>query len=343
MHMPLPSPLDFSALVSESLCSDPLFNRVKWEFYLPAHRNEFITRKLSEMARCRREFLQAPNTSPEAAKSSSSKTTERSIKESTTAPAAPEAPFPTVDVLSGFVMKTWCDFFQLASGARTWIACFVVFYICAASSPSSKQLRRRAVPCGWIVLTVLVVMLHLLSTVGAGKVRSFRNATANVWSEVITPTSTHRIPAMTTGPDGSLYVFDGGKLFKLHLDTKEWNIITTAGSVQPSSYYETESMVTIGNDLYLFGVRNYVSRSDFFRLSTTTFEWELLDAPRISGSPPSARNHHGMVVVGNDIYVFGGISGEEGRCTAVHRRVYDRQSASIALRAAYHDRSHGIP
>jgi len=134
----------------------------------------------------------------------------------------------------------------------------------------------------------------------------------------------------------------GGKLFKLHLDTKEWNIITTAGSVQPSSY-ETVSMVTIGNDLYLFGCYRY-SGSDFFRLSTTTFEWELLDAPRISGSPPSARNHHGMVVVGNDIYVFGGsISGEEGRCTAVHRRVYDRQSASIALRAAYHDRSHGIP
>ena len=257
MHMPLPSPVDFSALVSESLCSDPLFNRVKWEFYLPAHRNEFITRKLSEMARCRREFLQAPNTSPEAAKSSSSKTTERSIKESTTAPAAPEAPFPTVDVLSGFVMKTWCDFFQLASGARTWIACFVVFYICAANSPSSKQLRRRAVPCGCLDLTVLVVMLHLMSTVGAAKLRPFRDATSNVWSEG--KPSVRHDHAMGPGPDGSLYVFGGFNgniyqhdLFKLDLDTKEWHIITPRGSVRPSAR-SGHTMVAVGSELFVFG------------------------------------------------------------------------------------------
>ena len=35
--------------VSESLCADPLLNRIQWELYLPAHRHEFITRKLSEI------------------------------------------------------------------------------------------------------------------------------------------------------------------------------------------------------------------------------------------------------------------------------------------------------
>jgi hypothetical protein len=35
--------------LSESLCADPLLNRVQWELYLPAHRHEFITRGLSEI------------------------------------------------------------------------------------------------------------------------------------------------------------------------------------------------------------------------------------------------------------------------------------------------------
>jgi hypothetical protein len=59
-----------------------------------------------------------------------------------------------------------------------------------------------------------------------------------------------------------------------------------------------------------------------FRFSTTEQKWEQLDAPRVSGSPPSAARGRGMVAVGSDIYVFGGeatIQGERGCCAAGHR------------------------
>ena len=55
---------------------------------------------------------------------------------------------------------------------------------------------------------------------------------------------------------------------------------------------------------------------DLFRFSTTPLQWEQLDVTRVSGSPPSARQGHAMVAVGNDLIVFGGEtdSGEETRC-----------------------------
>ena len=62
--------------------------------------------------------------------------------------------------------------------------------------------------------------------------------------------------------------------------------------------------------------------NDFFRFSTTDLKWEQLDAAaRVSGSPPSTRYGHGMVSVGSDLYVFGGIrnTGEEGLCDDGHR------------------------
>jgi N-acetylneuraminic acid mutarotase len=46
--------------------------------------------------------------------------------------------------------------------------------------------------------------------------------------------------------------------------------------------------------------------NELFRFSTTERKWELLNATRVSGSPPSARSDHGMVSVGSDLYVFGG-------------------------------------
>ena len=56
--------------------------------------------------------------------------------------------------------------------------------------------------------------------------------------------------------------------------------------------------------------------NELFRFSTTALQWELLDASRVSGSPPSGRDNHAMVVVGSDLFVFGGStgSGEEARC-----------------------------
>ena len=155
-------------------------------------------------------------------------------------------------------MKAWCDFFQLASGVIIWCA---VCYICAATFCSSNQIRRRAAPCGCLVLAVFVVMLHLLSTVGAAKPRLFRDATASVWAEGMPmEISKH---AMAAGPDGSLYVFGGyvtnyipnsykNDLFKLDLDTGEWHPITPRVGSPPSARYE-HGMVAVGTDLYVFG------------------------------------------------------------------------------------------
>ena len=43
-----------------------------------------------------------------------------------------------------------------------------------------------------------------------------------------------------------------------------------------------------------------------FSFSTTALRWKQLDGALVSDSPPSARNRHGMVAVGNEVYVFGG-------------------------------------
>ncbi len=69
--------------------------------------------------------------------------------------------------------------------------------------------------------------------------------------------------------------------------------------------------------------------NELFRFSTTEQKWEQLDAPRVSGSPPSRRSGHGMVAVGSDLYVFGGQVvvqviygihwGEEKHCAAGRR------------------------
>jgi hypothetical protein len=144
--------------VSESLCADPLLNRVKWELYLPAHRHEFITRKLSEMARCRREALEARDPPPVVATSAASKAPERLPHDSTPAPAAPEVPPTVVAALRGFVTKACRDFSQLASGAWTLVTCGAAFYMCIASFCTRKQIHRRAPVGGRLVLAVVAVV-----------------------------------------------------------------------------------------------------------------------------------------------------------------------------------------
>jgi hypothetical protein len=51
----------------------------------------------------------------------------------------------------------------------------------------------------------------------------------------------------------------------------------------------------------------FITAGPLFRFSTTNQLWEQLNAQQVSGSPPSARTFHGMVAVGIDLYVFGGI------------------------------------
>jgi N-acetylneuraminic acid mutarotase len=293
--------------VSESLCADPLLNRVQWEVYLPAHSHEFIARELSEMARCCREALEAQDPPPVVATSAGSKAPEMLPHDSTPAPPAPEVPPSVVVALRVFVTKACRAFSQLASGAWTLVSCGAAFHICTASFCTRKQIHRRALAGGRLVLAMLP---QLLSTVGAAKLRPFRSATANMWAEG-KPTG-FGISAMAAGQDGSLYILADTKstdnvaesnLFKIDLDTKEWNKIEPRGSVRPS--VAMHSMAAVGSDLYVFGGK--LARSNtLFRFSATEQKWELLGAPQVLGSPPSARTDHGMVAVGSDLYVFGG-------------------------------------
>jgi hypothetical protein len=64
--------------------------------------------------------------------------------------------------------------------------------------------------------------------------------------------------------------------------------------------------------------KRYTESNDLFRFSTMEQKWELLDATRVSGSPPSPRFDHFMVSVGSDLYVFGG-RGDTRHCNAGHR------------------------
>ncbi len=299
--------------VPESLCADPLLNRVQRELYLPAHRHKFITRKLSEKARYCREALEARDPPPVVATSTGSKAPERLPHDSTPAPAAPEVPPSVVVALRGFVMKACRAFSQLDSGPWTWGTWGAAFYMCIASFCTRKQIHRRAPAGGRLVLAVVAVsmMFQLLSTVGASKQRPFRDATANMWAEG-KPTSQWGVPAMAAGQDGSLYVLEDtkntdnvleSKLLKLDLDTKKWHAIEPRGSVRPS--VDMRYMVAVGSDLYVFGGKATRSNT-LFRFSTTEQKWEQIGAPQVSGSPPSARTGHGMVAVGSDLYVFGG-------------------------------------
>jgi hypothetical protein len=287
--------------VSESLCADPLLNRVQWELYLPAYSHEFITWKLSEMARCRREALEARDPPPVVATSAGSNAPERLPHDSTPAPAAPEVPPSVVVAPRGVVTKAFRDFSQPASRAWTLVTCGAAFYMCIATFCTRKQIHRRAPAGGRLVLAVVAVamLLPLLSTVGAAKLRPFRDATSNAWAEG--KPSRRFGHAMAAGPDGSLWVLGGfftdsgaHDLFKLDLDTKEWHVVEPQGSVKPSVLWSTRDGITS------------------FR----------------------ARWYHGMVFVGSDLYVFGGEAGV-GRCLgACQTERLEDVPCAAAVRAA---------
>ena len=89
--------------------------------------------------------------------------------------------------------------------------------------------------------------------------------------------------------------------------------------------------------------------NELFRFSTTALQWEQLDADLVSGSPPSARWGHAMqamVVVGSDLFVFGGYtdSGEEARCACwpPSKAMSDIASTIAPRAAAVRARLHGV-
>ena len=99
------------------------------------------------------------------------------------------------------------------------------------------------------------------------------------------------------------------------------------------------------------GTRVWVDRAgvfsnDLFRFSTTTLQWEQLDADLVSGSPPSARDGHDMVAVGSVLIVFGGWtdSSEEARCACwpPSRGMSDIAPTIAPLAAAVRAQPHGL-
>jgi hypothetical protein len=90
--------------------------------------------------------------------------------------------------------------------------------------------------------------------------------------------------------------------------------------------------------------------SNVVRFSTTTMQWEQLNASRVSGSPPSARYSHGMVAVGRYMYVFGGMTneGDTRHCDAGRRlgawKIERRRCSARCCGACWHMLcSSGVP
>ena len=78
---------------------------------------------------------------------------------------------------------------------------------------------------------------------------------------------------------------------------------------------EGSAIAAYGSDLFLFGGTEgppgyplwmSTTSDELLRFSTTDLQWEQFDAVRITGSPPSARSCHAMVVADSDLFVFGG-------------------------------------
>jgi N-acetylneuraminic acid mutarotase len=132
------------------------------------------------------------------------------------------------------------------------------------------------------------------------------------------PRSGHRMVSVGS----NLYVFGGftnpdnsNEFFRFSATEKKWEKLDAQRvSGPPPSPRSAHGMVSVGSDLYVFNGWHSIATdlysstvSGLFRFSTTEEKWEKLDAQRSSGPPPSPRSGHGMVSVGSDLYVFGGI------------------------------------
>ena len=134
-----------------------------------------------------------------------------------------------------------------------------------------------------------------------------------------------------------LYVFGGGDyltsvdsndVFRFSTTEQKWEQLDASrvSGSPPSEQLSDHGMEAVGSDLYVFNSVYSNTLFGFFRFSTTEEKWEHLGAQRVSGPPPSQRFGHGMVAVGRDLYVFGGLvasaskarrKGQEGACARV--------------------------
>eukprot|EP01090_Pellita_catalonica_P022268 TRINITY_DN8591_c0_g1_i1.p1 TRINITY_DN8591_c0_g1~~TRINITY_DN8591_c0_g1_i1.p1 ORF type:complete len:794 (-),score=120.77 TRINITY_DN8591_c0_g1_i1:26-2407(-) len=107
----------------------------------------------------------------------------------------------------------------------------------------------------------------------------------------------------------SMFVF-GGKgfqnecdsdLLELHIDTKRWSTVNTAGKV-PSSRWG-HSAVVISGDMYIFGGCSGTTNSaELYKYTFASRTWTIIELP----SCPTPRYFHGCTVSNRSIYIFGG-------------------------------------
>jgi hypothetical protein len=99
----------------------------------------------------------------------------------------------------------------------------------------------------------------------------------------------------------------------------EWTMLDVAAGVTGTSPSArgAHAMLAVGKDIYLFGGMTQAAggfaEDLFFRFSTISKEWTMLDAAAgVTGTSPSARHAHAMAAVGTDIYLYGGFT-ESGK------------------------------
>ena len=156
--------------------------------------------------------------------------------------------------------------------------------------------------------------------VNAGLMRF--STTKNQWQQLDASTHTPLASGMTAVVGNDIYSFGaaGGppnaELWRWSTMTQQSQLLDesqVSGSPPRARYGHT--VAAVGSDIYVFGGENGANGGgllgDLWLFSTTAKHWRQLGAYFMSGSPSttilvSGRSGHGMVVVGGDLYVWGG-------------------------------------
>jgi len=136
---------------------------------------------------------------------------------------------------------------------------------------------------------------------------------ANVGGNMPRPRHGHR--AIAVGQQ--MFVFGGGNegiINELHVyntTQNHWFTPQVRGETPPGS--AAHGMVTDGNRLLVFGgMQEYGKYSDdLYQLNVNQWEWKKLSpSPPANGPPPCARLGHSFTLIGNRIFLFGGLAND---------------------------------
>ena len=113
--------------------------------------------------------------------------------------------------------------------------------------------------------------------------------------------------------DSNIYIFGGysagyvpNDLYKIDTTNNNSEKIALTGSDTPSKRFG-HSMVVIGDDIYIFGGFYGSYKNDLYRI-TTSGSCEKITLTGSDDNKPSSREYHSMVVIDNNMYIFGGLN-----------------------------------